>query len=36
MQAELSPNTAKNKIIQELALKKWFSGHREVMYVSSS
>lgn len=34
MQVELSPNTAKKKVIQELALKKRFWGHRNVTYLS--
>lgn len=34
MQVELSSNIAKEKVIQELALKRCFWGHREVTYLS--
>lgn len=35
MQAELSPNIAKKKVIQELALKRCFWGHRDVTNLSA-
>lgn len=32
MQVELSPRIAKNKVIQELALKRWVLGHKAITW----